>query len=250
MKKALITGASSGIGKDMAIILSDMGYELFLAARREDKLIELRNSLKTKAKVIPVDLSKDGAAEFLFERVRNEQIDLVINNAGFGTFGDFVEIPLEKELEMIDLNIKALHILTKLFSKKENVRILNVASSAAFMPGPLLATYYATKAYVLRLSLAVNQELKRNNSSTSICVLCPGPVKTEFDAVAGVSFSLKGLSSRYVAKYALKKTLKGKRGKKVIVPGITMKLGRFAIRFLPDCILLKVAYFIQKRKAK
>ncbi len=250
MKKALITGASSGIGKDMAVILSDMGYELFLAARREDKLIELRNSLKTKAKIITVDLSKEGAAQSLFEKVKNEEISLVINNAGFGTFGDFVEIPLEKELEMIDLNIKALHILTKLFAKRENVRILNVASSAAFMPGPLLATYYATKAYVLRLSQAVNQELKRNKSTASICVLCPGPVKTEFDSVAGVSFSLKGLSSKYVAQYALKKALKGKRGKKVIVPGITMKLSHFATRITPDCFLLQIAYFIQKRKAK
>lgn len=247
--KALITGASSGIGKDMARILSHKGYELILVARSEEKLEALKKGLKTKTEIIPLDLSKEEACFELYEKVKKENIDVLINNAGFGLFGKFTETSLEEELNMIDLNIKAVHILTKLFLKdfKERNRgsILNVASSAAFSPGPLLATYYATKAYVLRLTEAIYEELRRENSEVYIGALCPGPVDTGFNERANVKFSLKGLNSFDVAAYAIAEMEKKKL---VIVPGKIMKVTRIAQRLIPDKILLKATYKIQKKK--
>lgn len=247
--KALITGASSGIGKDMARILSHKGYELILVARSEEKLEALKKRLKTKTEIIPLDLSKEEACFELYEKVKKENIDVLINNAGFGLFGKFTETSLEEELNMIDLNIKAVHILTKLFLKdfKERNRgsILNVASSAAFSPGPLLATYYATKAYVLRLTEAIYEELRRENSEVYIGALCPGPVDTGFNERANVKFSLKGLNSFDVAAYAI---VEMEKKKLVIVPGKIMKVTRIAQRLIPDKILLKATYKIQKKK--
>ena len=172
-----------------------------------------------------------------------------MNNAGFGIFGSFAEIDLQRELKMLRVNIEAVDILTKLylqdFKKKNSGMILNVASSAAFLPGPLLSSYYASKAYVLRLSEAIHEELRREKSGVSISVLCPGPVRTEFDATANVQFSVKGLESGYVARYALEKTL---RKKLVIVPGLQMKAAHVIERVLPDKLLLRAAFHMQKRK--
>lgn len=247
--KALITGASSGIGKDMARVLSYKGYELILVARNEEKLKALKKGLKTKVEIIPLDLSKKEACFELYEEVKKENIDVLINNAGFGLFGKFTETSLEEELNMIDLNIKAVHILTKLFLKDFKARnrgaILNVASSAAFSPGPLLSTYYSTKAYVLRLTEAIYEELRRENSQVYIGALCPGPVDTGFNERANVKFSLKGLNSFDVAAYAIAEMEKKKL---VIVPGKLMKVTRIAQRLIPDKILLKATYKIQKKK--
>lgn len=247
--KALITGASSGIGREMARILSDQGYDLILVARRRDRLEELARELHTGTEIISADLSKESECMHLYEQVKGEQADVLINNAGFGLFGPFDETDLSREMEMIDTNIRAVHILTKLFLKDMKARdsgyILNVASSAAFFPGPLLSSYYASKAYVLRLTQAVHEELRRAGSHVHISALCPGPVHTEFDSVAQVKFSVKGLESRDVAAYALEKLF---RGKPVIVPGATMKCARFFGRFLPDGPLLKITYHMQKRK--
>jgi len=247
--KALITGASSGIGRDMARILSEKGYDLILVARRKERLEELKAELKTSCKIICLDLSNEEECKSLYEQLKEDNIDVLINNAGFGVLGEFTEIDLERELNMIDVNIKAVTILTKLFLrdfKKRNAgMILNVASSAGFLPGPLLSSYYATKAYVLRLSQAIYEELRHEKSKVSISVLCPGPVNTEFNDVANVKFALKGLSSEYVAKYGIEKMLKRKL---VIVPGNTMKLMRFLTKITPDKILLKVAYHQQKKK--
>jgi short-subunit dehydrogenase len=155
-KKALITGASSGIGRDMARVLSSKGYDLILVARRKDRLEELKNELKTDVQILPYDISNYENCISLYNEVKDQNIDILINNAGFGIFGDFLSIDLEKELNMIDVNIKSVDILTKLFLKdfkeKNKGYILNVASSAAFLPGPLLSSYYASKAYVLRLT--------------------------------------------------------------------------------------------------
>ena len=150
--RALITGASSGIGRDMARELHKRGYSLILAARRYDRLEELKNELGNNVDIYSVDLSdKEKCIEFV-DKIKHKDIDLVINNAGFGLVGEFVETDINRELEMIDLNITVLHIITKeflkIFDKKAKGHILNVASSAAFLPGPLLSTYYATKAYV------------------------------------------------------------------------------------------------------
>ncbi|NLG92192.1 MAG: SDR family oxidoreductase [Clostridiales bacterium] len=248
--KALITGASSGIGRDMAAVLSEQGFDLILVARRLERLEQVKNELKTNVKIICADLSDAAACIQLYEQVKDEHIDILINNAGFGLFGAFDETELQRELRMIDTNIRAVHILTKLFLRDFKARnsgyILNVASAAAFQPGPLLSSYYATKAYVLRLTQAVYEELRRAGSRVHICALCPGPVRTEFDEVADVKFSVKGLESRFVAEYAIRKMF---RGKLVIVPGMTMKLAHGFGRFLPDKQLLKVAYHMQKRKS-
>lgn len=247
--KALITGASSGIGRDMARNLSKQGYDLILVARRTDRLEELKKELKTNVQIISADLSKEEACIDLHEQVKNENIDILINNAGFGVFGAFDEADLREELRMIDTNIKAVHILMKLFLKDFKARnsgyILNVASSAAFLPGPLFSSYYASKAYVLRLTQAVYEELQKAGSKVHVSALCPGPVCTEFDTTANVSFSLKGLGSRFVADYALKKMFQNKL---VIVPGATMKCAHFFERFVSDKQLLHFAYKAQKAK--
>ena len=247
--KAVITGASSGLGRDFALLLCKRGYEVYAVARREDRL----NALKSEAgeKLIPIvlDLSAEEGCKTLCDAVKNEKIDILINNAGFGAFGAFTEIPLEREMQLLDINVRAVHILTKLFVKKMledgSGRILNVASSAGFMMGPMLSAYYASKAYVLRLTQAVDEEVRRKNPRVRLSVLCPGPVKTEFDAVAEVKFSLKGLDSRFVADYALKKLSAGKR---VIIPGFTMKLLIFMTRFVPQGLLSKITYHAQKKK--
>jgi short-subunit dehydrogenase len=247
--KALVTGASSGIGRDMAEYLSNQGYELILTARRKDRLEEVQRDLKTNSRIICADLSDPQACIDLYEQVKDEKIDVLINNAGFGLFGAFDTTDLQEELRMMDTNIKAVHILTKLFLKDMKARdsgyILNVASSAAFQPGPLLSSYYASKAYVLRLTQAVYEELRRAKSHVSVSALCPGPVRTEFDSVAGVRFSLNGLESRDVAAYALKKMFARKL---VIVPGIVMKLLHFSIRLMPDKLILRTAYRFQHKK--
>lgn len=248
--KALITGASSGIGRDMARILSSNGYDLILVARRKDKLEALKKELQTEVSIICMDISSTFNCMKLYNKVKKENIDILINNAGFGLFGEFNSTNLDKELDMIDVNIKSLHTLTKLFLndfvKKDSGYILNVASSAAFLPGPLMATYYATKAYVLRLTSSINEELRRNKSNVYIGVLCPGPVNTEFNSVAGVKFSIKSLESYDVAEYAIKKMLKKKR---IIIPGISIKLGIFFTRFLPISLQARISYNIQKKKS-
>lgn len=247
--KALITGASSGIGRDMARVLSRMGCELILTARRTDRLEELQSELGGKVTVLSFDLSSEQDCYALYERVKDARIDILINNAGFGLFGAFEETDLDRELEMLNVNIRAVHILTKLFVRdfirRNKGYILNVASSAAFLPGPLLSSYYASKAYVLRLTEAISEELRRRGSSVSVSVLCPGPVRTEFDTTAGVEFSLKGLSSEYVARCGITGML---RKKLVIIPGGQMKAVRFLSRFVSERMLLRIAYGQQHRK--
>ena len=247
--KALITGATSGIGRDMAALLSHMGYDLIIASRNTHKMKQVQKKLPTAVEIITVDLCCAEDCYQLYEAVKEQEIDIVINNAGFGAFGPFSDIALEKELDMIDLNIKAVHILTKLFIKyfKERNKgyLLNVASSAAFLQCPLMATYYATKAYVLRLTEAVRKELEKEGSAVKISVLCPGPVDTAFCERANVSFQLKGMKSKRVAKYAIEKMLKGQM---IIIPGKAMQLARIGERFLPERALLCIAYHIQHKK--
>ena len=249
--KVLITGASSGMGRDMARYLDTLGYELFLVSRSEDELNKLASSLNNKSTVIPLDLTKEDNCYKLYNLVKKEKIDWLINNAGFGLLGNTWELDLDKEMDMINLNIKAVHILTRLFLddmvKRDSGRILNVASSAAFLPGPSLNTYYATKNYVAKWSIGLAEELRRKNINVHISCLCPGPVNTNFDKVAGVKFSLKGLSSEYVAKYAIDESLKNKL---IIVPGFSVKLGLFFSRFLSYKNQARMVYNIQKKKGR
>ena len=246
--KALVTGASSGIGREMAKILSDMGYDLILVARRKKKLEELKKQLTTKVTIINLDISSTYNCMKLYDKVKKEDIDIVINNAGFGLFGEFTETSLDKELDMIDTNIKAVHTLTKLFLKdfkeKDSGYILNVSSSAAFLSGPLMSTYYATKGYVLKLTEAIYEELRREDSNVYIGTLCPGPVDTEFNDVANVKFSIRSLNSHDVAEYAINQMFKRKL---IIIPGWKMKFIVFS-RLLPRKLLLRINYNIQKKK--
>lgn len=249
--KALVTGASLGIGRDMTRYLVDLGYEVFAVARDVAKLEELHHELGDRVKIITADISKKENCIELHKSLREENIDLVINNAGFGIFGNFTETDLERELNLIDTNITAVHILTKLFLqdmvKQDKGKILNVSSIAGSSPGPLMAAYYSSKAYVLRLTESISEELKKQKSNVTISVLCPGPVATNFNNVADVKFSIKALSSEYVAKYAIDKTLKGKL---IIIPGWKIKILRVLSKISPDKLTMKVVYKNQTRKNK
>lgn len=247
--KALITGASSGMGRDMAKILSQNGYDLILVARDEKRLEEVKKQLKTETKIVVMDISKEENCKKIYEE--NKDIDILINNAGFGDCGHFEETSLDKDIQMIHTNIIAYNILTKLYLKemikKDSGKILNVASIAGFMPGPLMTTYYSTKNYVVRFSESIREELRRKKSKVQISILCPGPVDTNFNKVADVEFALKGLSSEYVAKYAINKFFKGKF---YIVPGWKIKLARIGAKLAPASLVAKISYNMQKRKIR
>lgn len=250
MLRALVTGASSGIGRDMAKELAKKNIELILVARDLEKLKDIKEQIKNvNVGIISKDLSVEQNCIDLFEQVKDQKIDILVNNAGFGTFGEFWNIPLEKELNMIKTNIVGMHILTKLFLKKmkeENSGyILNVASIAGYMPGPLMATYYSTKSYVVRFTQSIKEELRREKSNVKVGVLCPGPVATNFNNVAGVNFKIKPLSSEYVAKYAVNKVLKNKF---YIVPGISIKAVRFFAKLIPDNFMARISYNFQNKK--
>ena len=297
---ALVTGASSGIGRDMSRYLYNLGYSLVIVARDKTKLEELKKGLEennvnastsninrtngynknndssnnnnaikldtgksdsknnkeeTKNKqeiiVISKDLSNRENCMEIYEETKNIQIDLLVNNAGFGVFGEFGKTDLDKEINLINTNITALHILTKLYLKdmikRNSGHILNVASIAGMEPGPLMATYYASKAYVIRLSRAINKELKKEKSKVKISILCPGPVDTNFNNVANVVFKAPSMPSEKVARYGIDKALKGKL---IVIPGILNKSVRFFSKVVPDCILEEVAYHIQRRKRR
>lgn len=286
---ALVTGASSGIGRDMSRYLYSLGYNLIIVARDLEKLEKLKTELeknenteknstsvsaqqhnnnneknnnnykkiendevnqkKQEIIIITKDLSiKENCLE-IYEQTKNIQIDLLVNNAGFGVFGEFSKTDLEKEINLINTNITALHILTKLYLKdmikRNSGHILNVASIAGMEPGPLMAAYYASKAYVIRLSRAINKELKKEKSKVKISILCPGPVDTNFNNVANVVFKAPSMPSEKVAKYGIDKALKGKL---IVIPGVLNKSVRFFSKVVPDCILEEVAFHIQRRK--
>lgn len=248
--KVLITGASSGIGRDMARTFAKKGYNLVLVARDENKLNEVKKELekeKTKVEIVVMDLSDEENCMKLYNEIKD--IDILVNNAGFGDCGNFTKTDLDKELKMIKTNITAYHILTKSYLKdmkeKDSGKILNVASIAGFMPGPLMATYYATKGYVVRLSEGIREELKKEKSKVQISLLCPGPVDTNFNNVANVKFNLKEANSQDIANYAIKKLEKGKF---YIVPGLGVKLAKFGAKILPTTFMSKMAYKMQKKK--
>lgn len=249
---ALVTGASSGIGKALSRELAKIGYDLILVARRTERLLALKQELKkefaTTCVILEYDLSNPDNCIALFKDCKSYPIRVVINNAGFGKTGDYSTIRLEDELAMINTNITAVHILTKLFANHmlEGL-ILNVASIAAFYPIPVMSAYGASKSYVLQYSRAVNYELKKAGKPVKICVLCPGPVDTEFNQVAGASFSLTSMSPEQCAKIAIAGM---RKGKEVIVPGITTKIMSVLSHISPAVISLPVEYKIQTKKLK
>lgn len=249
--KALITGASSGIGRDMARVLAKKGYHLVLVARNEEQLKKLAEELKQKYQIevetISIDLSVVENCKEIHKRIKD--VDILINNAGFGDCGNFTKTSLDKEINMINTNITAYHILMKLYlidmKAKGEGKILNVASIAGFMPGPLMATYYATKAYIVRISESIREELKKEKSKVKISILCPGPVSTNFNKVANVKFHMREANSMSVAKYAIRKT---EQGKFYIVPGIDVKLAKIGAKLTPAPLISKITYMIQKKK--
>ena len=245
---AFITGASSGIGKNMAYYLSEKGYDLIIVAKDETKLKEVQKNIKTKCEIISCDVAKESEVIKLFSQVKERDIDVAINNAGFGLFGEFVETDLDRELEMINVNIQAYHILTKLFLQKfvkeDKGYILNTCSMAGFMAGPRLSTYYATKNYITKLTMAINEELRIRKSNVSISALCPGPVNTNFNATAKGIFHLKEANAKEVAKIGIDGMLKKKM---LIVPSISMNVFLFFLRLTPYRLQLKIAYNLQER---
>lgn len=249
--KALITGASSGIGRDMAINLAKRGYDLVLVARDMQRLEILKKQLlqenNIEIEIFAMDLSVEENCKDLHKSVPD--VDVLINNAGFGDCGNFMHTDLNKELKMIQTNIIAYHILMKLYlvdmKAKNSGIILNVASIAGFLPGPLMATYYATKAYIVRISESIREELKKEKSNVQISILCPGPVDTNFNNMANVKFQMRSSNSQKVADYTIKKLLKGKF---YIIPGLDVKLAILFSHFVPSSLIAKITYRVQKRK--
>lgn len=243
---ALITGASSGIGKELARIHAAKGGNVVLVARRETELRalkrEIEHDFKVDVHIFPCDLSQSKAAQEVYDFCHNQgiQIDYLMNNAGFGGQGNFIDRPLEKDLEMIHLNVETLVALSHLFlqdmKKRGSGKILNTASTAGFLPGPLQATYFATKAFVVSFSQSIAHELKPYN--ISVTALCPGPVKTEFEKVAG----FEGGNMFEKAATAYDTALKGYnamlKGKQIIISDRQIGfLIRFVLPFLPTRLL-------------
>ena len=252
---ALVTGASSGIGRDMARELAKRKYNIIAVARNVEELNKLKIELEKKygiiVNVMPTDLSNTDACEKLHADVKAKYgvIDVLINDAGFGTCGKFTDTDLDKEIKMIDTNVIALHILTKLFMRDmvevNKGHILNVASIAGFMPGPLMATYYSTKAYVVRLTQSLRQELFMQGSNVKICALCPGPVATNFNKVADVKFNLLEENSKWVAKHGINMMFCNRI---LIYPSIFIMIFRIFAKILPDQLMAFFCYFAQRRK--
>lgn len=250
MSIACITGASSGIGKEFAKRLSHMGYRLILISRNTDRLHELARTLPTPCKVIGCDLSDENKCIELAKRLSNYNISILVNNAGFGDLGPFTETALDKDMNMINVNIKAMHILTKAILpnmiKKDSGYIINVASSAGLLPGgPYMSTYYSTKSYVTSFTGAVYNELKAAASRVHVCALCPGPVDTSFNETAGVSFSLPGISAEYCVSQCLKQVA---RKRLIIIPEPSMRAAVLFSRFVPRRLLLTITAHQQKKK--
>ncbi len=238
----LITGASSGIGKELAQLFAKDGRDLVLVARNEVELKKTAKDLSDKfgisTFVIPKDLSISSAPDEILEELKKLElnVDVLVNNAGFGSYGAFVKTDLKTSIEMIQVNVTALTHLTWLILpqmiKNGKGKVLNVASLAAFPPGPYMNVYYSTKAYVLSFSVALNEELK--GTGVSVTVLCPGPTDTNFQKRIGLTsaetFSLKSATAQKVALIGYKGLNKGKL---IVIPGFINKLTAFALRFIP-----------------
>ncbi len=251
MKKyAVITGASSGIGAAFAKKLAAQGYALILIARRKKRLENLSNQLPTECEILPADLTNLDECKRIYHCIADKPIEIFINNAGIGDCGPFLTSSMNKELQMIRLNIDAVHFFMKRILQKmqkaDRGYLLNVASCAGLIPaGPYMATYYATKSYVASITRAAAMELKECHSNVYIGCLCPGPVHTEFNRTANVKFNLKEISASACAAYALKQMQKRKI---VIIPGMQIKCAVFFGRFLPQSFFINLVSHQQKKK--
>ncbi len=246
-KRALITGASSGIGEAFARQLARRGYSLVLVARRKDRLDALAGELTKdhagSCEVLEADLCRAEAVSAVEKRLRQGDVSLLVNSAGFGTQGAFAQLPLDRELEEIDVNVRALtrltHAALQTMVPARRGAVINVASTGAFQPLPHMATYAATKAYVLSLSEALHEETKRQG--VTVTCLCPGPVKTEFEQVAGVDESRLPVGWTDPEK-VVKAALKGAaRGQAIVVPGGLNRAGVAAVKLVPRFVARKIA---------
>ena len=245
--KALVTGASSGIGRSISEYLLNYGYDLIVVSKNKEELENIYNNYSNRVKCIELDLSKNSNVFKLYNMTKNDRIDILVNNAGMGDAGYFTETSLDKELEMIRLNVEAYHILTKLFLSvfvdRDYGRILNVASIAGFMPGPKMASYYATKNYIVSLSMAIGYELKKMKSKVKISVFCPGPVKTNFSKSANVHFNIRSITSNEAGKCAVEGMFDDKL---VIIPN-NMKINKYLMNIVPDNLIMLINSMIERR---
>ena len=257
-KTVLITGASGGIGYELSKVFSKNGYNLVLVSRNKQRLEviakELENQYDIQAKVIPKDLSKSSAPQELYDDMvaNGIDIDVLVNNAGFAINGKFTGFSADKNMELIQLNITSLTLLCKLFGtdmvKRRSGSILNVASTAAFQAGPLMSTYYASKAYVLLLSEALNNELAQDG--INVTVLCPGPTHTEFAVRADMSSTKIAnvpwvMSATEVAEIGFSGLMKGKN---IVIPGLMNKLLAFSVRFTPRSVMTLIIRYLNQKE--
>ena len=235
--KALVTGASSGIGYSIARYLSRLGYDIIAVARRKDCLANLKKECSTNVEIISLDLSVLDNVYKLYENTRHYDIDILVNNAGVGLYGEFY------------LNVVTTNLLTKLYLKdmvnRNKGKILNVSSILGFMPGPLMSSYYATKAYITSMSRAINTELKMKKIDVTVSTLCAGAVDTNFNSDLGVSFFVPPSSSEFVAEYSIKKLLKNKE---IIIPGKINKVIYFLNKIIPIRFSKYFVYMSQNGK--
>lgn len=252
MPRALITGASGGIGLELARILAREQYDVILVARSKERLeeiaAELRTMHKVQADVIALDLAEAGAPAQIQRRVQS--VEILVNNAGFGLYGKFAEFSVTQDLNLMHLNMDALVALTREFLPgmiaAGSGRILNVASTAAFQPGPLMALYYASKAFVLHFSEAIANELQ--GTGVTVTVLCPGPTETGFQeraAIQGIRLNQMGMmSARAVAEAGYRGLMAGKT---IVIPGVKNKVGALSVRFSPRKLVIKIVRGIQEK---
>jgi len=256
-RTALITGASTGIGFELSHIFAQEGYNLIIVARNEIRLKNLAKEIEkkygNKVAVMAQDLSKANSPEELYQKVKKAKlnVDILVNNAGFATYGKFASTDLNVELEMIQVNITTLTHLSKLFLrdmvKQNSGKILNVASTAAFQPGPLMAVYFATKAYVLSFSQALQNEL--TGTAISVSALCPGPTATQFSERAKMGksklFQNQIMDAKTVAQQGFEGLMKNKA---IIIPGFKNRLLVFSERFTPRSLVIKLVRKIQEEE--
>ncbi len=250
MKTVLITGASSGIGREFVRRYAERNYRIIMCCRSRDKMEKLAEELNIDHRIITADLTSEEECHRLLQELEDEKIDVFINNAGFGLAGSFLETDLQREIDMVRINDIAMHILfkeiLKRMQKADEGTILNVASSAGFFPGgPYMATYYASKAYILSLTSAVHRELKEKKSNVRVYALCPGPVDTNFNRNANVIFALKGISAEKCVDECLK-MMEGHNP--VIIPDLAMKAVYHLRKLVPDSLLTMMVGHQQKKK--
>ena len=249
---ALVTGASSGIGYESSKILASKGYDLIITARSVDKLNklseEIKNTFNKDVVIIPLDISKRESLDELFNKTKDYEIEVVINNAGLGKVGMFNEVTDAEDFNMIDINVTAMHMILKHYADiLEKGYILTVASIASFAPGPKMATYYATKNYIRSYAEALRYELKKMKKNIGITILAPGPVNTNFNDTANVTFTLKGVDANKCANYAIKRMFKKK---KFATPKWSVRAATRLMRILPHRVSMRLCFKSQSKKQK